>query len=107
LRRIARLMGEDKHTEWELRYYVYTADQARANSDSTDWDGHFCDELDSITNACKKYKNIKVVGAEVYGELEWSLESKRENVTRVITPSNTLWPPCPEDVAWRTKSSGV
>lgn len=49
------------------------------------------DEMNVIVAACAQYLDIKVV-AEACGVLTWSVESEREDVTRVVTPSCFLWP---------------
>lgn len=97
---IARLMGEDTHTNWELRYYVHTANEEREQTHWSNWDEEAVRELDFLVGVCKPFGNIKVV-AEVYGELKWSVEGVREEVTRNITPSSVNYPSWPDDVPWR------
>jgi hypothetical protein len=92
---IVRLMGEDTQTEWELRYYVYTADEVREVMYWPTWDEDLREEMDKIMRLCAHYTNIKVV-AEVYGKLKWGAEGDTEHVTRVLTPSTALWPSWPD-----------
>lgn len=97
---IARLMGEDQHTEWELRYYVYTSDQAREEVYWPTWDEGLREELDVVVEICAPFENVSV-RAEVYGEAEWSVEGERVEVTREITTSAKGLVNWPEDVPWR------
>ncbi|KAJ4365132.1 hypothetical protein N0V83_008750 [Neocucurbitaria cava] len=96
---LARIMGEDKHTDWEVRYYVHTGGQVKERYWSL-WDRCLTMHYESLEKECSNFPNIKLV-AEVYGEKTWSLEGKAAGATRSITPSSTLWPSWPDDVPWR------
>lgn len=96
---LARIMGEDKSTDWEVRYYVHTGGQIKEQQWSA-WDWLLTRDYKNLEKLCSKFPNIKLV-AEVYGEKTWSLEGKAAGVTRSITPSSTLWPSWPDDVPWR------
>ncbi|KAF2256154.1 hypothetical protein BU26DRAFT_574079 [Trematosphaeria pertusa] len=90
----------DQHTEWELRYYVYTSDQAREEVYWPTWDEGLREELDVVVEICAPFENVSV-RAEVYGEAEWSVEGERVEVTREITTSAKGLVNWPEDVPWR------
>ncbi|KAH9876218.1 hypothetical protein J1614_004097 [Plenodomus biglobosus] len=100
-RNLASIMGQDRDTEWDIRYFVY------ATGEKSD---DYWDELDPILVAeyysfqveCDRYPNVKLV-AEVYGEQKWSLEGKKDNVVRTTTPSSLLWPSWPEDAPSRMR----
>ncbi|CAO2658629.1 Nn.00g063520.m01.CDS01 [Neocucurbitaria sp. VM-36] len=96
---LVRIMGDDKNTDWELRYYVHAGGQRKARY-WAEWDERLTRIFLSLEKECSNFSNIKLV-AEVYGNLTWSLEGKVAEVTRSISPSSTLWPSWPDDVPWR------
>ncbi|KAF1833370.1 hypothetical protein BDW02DRAFT_599161 [Decorospora gaudefroyi] len=99
------MMGEHTTTEWELRFYMYTArpyvhvgaTYARERNSYVEFS--FCE----LQAACSQFPNITVVG-EVYGPGYIAPDEEEEYkkcVVRDITASSTLWPSWPQDVSWR------
>ncbi|KAF2849032.1 hypothetical protein T440DRAFT_453518 [Plenodomus tracheiphilus IPT5] len=97
----AEIMGRDKSTQWELKYYVYTSEAERNDYWWAEMDESLSAQHASHQKLCSRFTNVKLT-AEVYGERIWSLEGKCKDVTRNITPSSILWPSWPNHVPWRT-----
>ncbi|KAH7067871.1 hypothetical protein FB567DRAFT_457812 [Paraphoma chrysanthemicola] len=94
LQRVMDRMGEDKMTDWELRYYVATGQGGQSsayghrNSPTAIRDA----ELAQLRYRAQQYGNIKVM-AEIYGDdTTWAYGDKVQSVTRHRTPVTEFWP---------------
>ncbi|KAF2872307.1 hypothetical protein BDV95DRAFT_569457 [Massariosphaeria phaeospora] len=74
LKHLLHIMGNDPHTQWDVRYYVFTGTQA---DDRGFWNGVLADEWEYVRGEGAKYANVRV-RAEVYGELNIDIEDKKE-----------------------------
>jgi hypothetical protein len=88
------LMGEDKMTDWELRYYVSTGQVEKSSEYGN------CESPEAIRDAelaqlryhAKQHHNINVM-AEIYGEnTAWEYGDEVNSITRRRTPVTEFWP---------------
>ncbi|KAH7071105.1 hypothetical protein BKA63DRAFT_419790 [Paraphoma chrysanthemicola] len=94
LQRVMDRMGDDKMTDWELRYYVATGQAGQSstyghcNSPAAIRDA----ELAQLRYHAQLHGNIKIV-AEIYGDdTTWAYGDKVQSVTRHRTPVTEFWP---------------